>query len=155
MQNSSTAPDSDCLTPAGLTSKGFLEKSGLRIKPPGSPAVARRAAQRSAGLTGGTRDSPSWVSPGALGSSPTLSPREPRRLLRLPPPNCSQACALAEPRRQPPAYHPQPADCAWAAFPWTRVGEGEVAAGGGHRLGTGEVFSESESSVVVGSPYCS
>lgn len=153
MQNSSTAPDSDCLTPAGLTSEGFLEKSGLRIKPPGSPAVARRAAQRRVNrwharqpLVGITWCS--WL-------LTYLKSSRAGRLLRLPPPNCSQACALAEPRRQPPAYHPQPADCAWAAFPWTRVGEGEVAAGGGPRLGTGEVFSESESSVVVGSPYCS
>lgn len=140
-------------TPAASPPRGSRLRGSWR-----SAAYARNlrglpqshTGHRSAGLTGGTRESPSWASPGAPGSSPTLRPREPRRLLRLPPPNSFQACALAEPQPQPPGCHPQPAVCAWATFPWARMGEEEVAAGGGHWLRTGEVFSESESSVVLG-----
>lgn len=42
-QNSSTARHPDCLSCAGLTSEGFLEKCRLRIEPQGTPAVILRA----------------------------------------------------------------------------------------------------------------
>lgn len=148
-------PRLPCLSPAGLTSEGFLEKCGLCIKylpRPPTPAVAHRAPQRRVNrwharqpLVGITWRS--WLLTYLPSSRAVEAAETPRPLTALKP------ALWPSLRGSLPAVTRSP-QCALAAFPWTRVGEGEVAAGGGHRLGTGEVFFESESSVVVRSRYC-